>query len=203
VVHVLSIVAMIGDAFLLAMGGIVRAIEVQDDVVREAVPLPLLEVELHQRQSQAVAGFGVDRILEAGEGRLARQIHLARQATAHQLQEGIGTQGVGIVLVFIATGNLEDALANQGLQGVADGTTAPLRDLRGQRSAEAEGSVSLREPAQAAITGELRTIEAGLERRGGQGKADRLEHEASPWGGVGWSLQPTPSGDASFAFTSS
>jgi hypothetical protein len=126
------------------VGGIVRAIDVKDDVIREAVPLPLLEVERHQRPSQAVAGLGVDRILEAGEGRLARQMRLARQATAHQPQERIGAQGVGIVLVFVATGNLEDAWADQGLEGVADRTTAPLWDLRGQRSAEAKEGGSRR-----------------------------------------------------------
>jgi hypothetical protein len=170
---------MVGDAFLLAVGGIIRAIDVKDDVLREAVALPLLEVEFYQRQSQAVAGFGVNCILETGEGRLARQMRLARQATAHQLQERIGAQGVGIVLVFVATGNLEDALADQGLKGVADRTTAPLRDLRGQRSTEAEGGVSLPKPAQAPITGELRTVEPGLEGGGRQGKGDRLRHEAS------------------------
>jgi hypothetical protein len=171
---------MVGHAFLLAGGGIVRASDVTEDGAREAVPLPLLEVELHQRQSQAVAGCGVDRILAAREGRLARQIHLARHASAPQLQEGIAAQGGGLVLVFVAPGNLQDALADQGLQGVADRTTAPLRDLRGQRSAEAEGAVSRRKPAEAASTGELRAVEPGLEGGGRQGTGARLRHEASP-----------------------
>ena len=183
VVHVLAIIAMVGHAFLPAVGRIVRAIKVEHDVRGHTIALPLLQVEPDQRHRQAVARLGIDGILQAGEGGLAGQVRLLGQASADQLEERIGAQGVGIILILVATGDLEDALAHQRLQRVTDRATAPLGDVRGQSGTQAERGIGLREPAQTAIAGELWPIEARLHRRGGQGKVDRLDHEASPWGG--------------------
>jgi hypothetical protein len=92
---------MVGDPFLLAMGGIVGAVEVEHDVVRRAIPLSLLQVELHQRAGQPVAGFGIHGVLQPGEGGLAGQIGLMGETTTDQLQERIAAQGISIVLVVL------------------------------------------------------------------------------------------------------
>jgi hypothetical protein len=116
---------------------------------------------------------------------LTGQGTIVRQATAGQLEEGIMPQGVGIVLVLIAAGKLEDPLADEGLEGVRHRTGAPVGDLGGQGSAQPEGRIGFSEPGKTAITGQVAGIEASLDReRSRTGKAEgrrgRLGHEASP-----------------------
>ena len=175
---------MVGDPLLLAVRRIIGAIEVEDDALRDAIPFPLLQVELHQGESQAVAGFGVHGVLQAGQRGLAGQIRLVREPATDQLQEGIMTQGGGIVLILVAAGDLEDALADQRLEGVVDRAAAPLRDVLSEGGAEAKRRIGLREPAETAVGGELGTVEGRGETGGGQGEGDRLGHEASP--GEAW-----------------
>jgi hypothetical protein len=40
---VLPVIAVVGDAFLVAVGRIVRPVNIEDDVRRDALALPLLE----------------------------------------------------------------------------------------------------------------------------------------------------------------
>jgi hypothetical protein len=47
--HVLAAIAVLGHALLLAMRRIGGTIDVEDDVGRDAVPLPLLRIDLQQR----------------------------------------------------------------------------------------------------------------------------------------------------------
>ncbi len=184
VIHVLAVEAVVGDPFLLAMRGIIGAIQIEDDVRWDPVALPLLEIELHQRHGEPVAGFDVDGILQPGEGGLTRQISPVRTAATDQLQEWIRAEGIGIILVLIATGDLEDTLTDQSLQGMPDGAMAPFRNLLGKGGTEVEGGIGLREPAETAVGGELRTVEGRDELGGGQAEVDRLGHEASP--GEAW-----------------
>jgi hypothetical protein len=61
--HVLLVIPVVGDAFLAAMGRVIRAVEVQHDALRDPLPPSLLEIALDQGHRQAVAGFAVDGIL--------------------------------------------------------------------------------------------------------------------------------------------
>jgi len=122
----LLVIAMIGTAFLVTIGGIVGAIGVDEDVAGTTRPLALGEVDAKECLRQTVTGLGIDRILEAGEGGLAGQIGITGQTAADQLQQGIGAQGVGIVLILVTTGDLEDPLPDEGFQGMADGTSSPI-----------------------------------------------------------------------------
>jgi hypothetical protein len=60
-----------------------------------------------------ITGTTVDVVLQARERGLTGEIGIiVETATAHQLQEGITPQGIGIILVLVATGDLKDALAD-------------------------------------------------------------------------------------------
>jgi hypothetical protein len=125
--HVLLAVPMVGDALLVASAGraslgdplrcrVIGAVEVEDDALGDPIASSFLQMELHERHGEVVAGFVAHGILQPGEGRLAGQIRLVGQPATDQLEERITAQGIGIVLVFIATGNLKDPLTDEGLQ---------------------------------------------------------------------------------------
>lgn len=190
-VHVLPVETVVGDAFLLTVGRIVGAVQIEDDALRDAVALPFLQVELDQRDRQAVAGLEVDGVLQARERRLAGEVAVSRQATTDQLQEWVGAQRRGVVLILIATGDLHDPLADQRLQRVAAGAVTPLRKVYRQQCAETECTISFGKPAETTIGGELGVIEGDVEAGGGQPEGNRLRHGTSP--GEAWlTLQPTP-----------
>jgi hypothetical protein len=82
---------------------------------------------------------------------LAGQRLLGRQPTTGQLEERIVPQGSGIVLILIATGELEDPLPDEGLQGVLDRAGSPVRDLSGQGGTETKGGICFGEPDQPTV----------------------------------------------------
>jgi len=203
-VHIAAVIPMVGNPFLLAVRRIICAVEVEDDAIGNTIPLPLVEVELHQGDGEAIAGFVVDGILQAGERRLAGKIILIGKTAADQLQERITAEMIGVILVFVATGDLAGTLwvplTDQGLQGMANRVMPPLGNLGSQRGTETESSIRFEQPTKAAIGGEVRTVKPGLEGGRGEAKADRLGHEASP-GEALLITSPYPvSRDASFAF---
>ena len=51
-IHVLAEVAMVGAAFLGSMGGIISAVEVEQDVHRAPLTCPFLEIGLQQHLGQ-------------------------------------------------------------------------------------------------------------------------------------------------------
>ena len=69
-VHMLPIVAVVAHAFLLPMGRIIRAVEVQDNPARGARAAAFPDVQLDQRGRELFDPVAVDRILQPGEGRL-------------------------------------------------------------------------------------------------------------------------------------
>ena len=136
VVHVLAVVAVVGHPFLLAVGRVVGPVEVQQDPGGRAGAATLAEVQVDQRLGEPLDGVPIDRVLQPREGRLAGQVRLARgQPPAGQLEQRVRAQRVGVVLVFVAAGDLEHPLADQRLQAVAHPAAAPLRDARRQRRA--------------------------------------------------------------------
>ena len=61
----LAKVAVVGCALLLAVGGIVGGVEVQEDVLGDTFPFSLLQVDVEERQGQAIAGAQVSGVVEA------------------------------------------------------------------------------------------------------------------------------------------
>jgi hypothetical protein len=72
VVHVLPIVAVVAYAFLLAMRGVVRPIEVQHNPLRRPGALALTDIQVDQGGRQGFNGVAIDGILQPGEGGLTR-----------------------------------------------------------------------------------------------------------------------------------
>jgi hypothetical protein len=165
-VHVLPKVAVVGAPVLLAMGRIVGAIEVEHDPPRDSRPLALVQVDRSQRLGQPVAVPGRQRVLEAREGWLAGQVGVALgQPPAHQLQQRIVAQGVGVVLVFIAGGDLVDALAQQ-LQRRVTAAAASVRNRRRQRGTQSQRLIGFGDPRPAPITGQPTAQKIDRQRRG-------------------------------------
>lgn len=95
VVHMLTVVAMVGRAFLISVCGIIGRIEIQEDLPRSAVLAPLPKIEFEECLGHPVAAAHVGRILQAADGRLAGEIRPALgQRAAHHLEQGIFPQRV-------------------------------------------------------------------------------------------------------------
>jgi len=171
---VLTIVGMVGTPFLAPMGGVVGAVDVQHDVEGHAVPLPLLQVHVDQGVGQAQTGVPIHRVLQARHRGLAGQVAVALgPAATDQLEQRISAQSVGVVLVLVAAGDAEDALAHQRLDGVLDVRVAPLRDARSQRRADTNDPFGFGQLGQAAVRRQTPAIEGGFQGQGG-GRGERI-----------------------------
>ncbi len=139
--------------FLIAVGGIVRGVEVQEHLLgRSSVFGPHFKVELEDGFGYPAARAPRGRVLQARDGRLARQIGPAlRQRAARHLQQGVFAQGIRIVLVLVAARYLEDPLAHQRGQGVAPPPLSLLRHALGDGLAQTQLLVRLRKPKKPAV----------------------------------------------------
>jgi hypothetical protein len=152
VIDVLLEVTVIVALLLIAVGGIVRGIEVEQHLLRSTVLATLSDIHFAQSLGDPVAGTGADRILHPRDGGLACQIFATlRQGSAHQLQQRIGAQGARVVLILVAAGYLVDALLEQASQRVSPLSSAPLRDVLGHRFTHPELRIDLRYPKQSAV----------------------------------------------------
>jgi hypothetical protein len=74
-VHVRAVVAMVGGSFLLPIGRIVGAVEVQEDAAGRFVLPACRQVEVEQRVREAPTGVPIPRILPARQRGLAGRRH--------------------------------------------------------------------------------------------------------------------------------
>lgn len=74
-------------------------------------------------------------------------------------------QRVSIVLIRIATGDLEYPLTQQRFDAVTHRALAPLGNLLRQRGTQPQDGVGFRQPDQTPIQGESATIEAHVQRQ--------------------------------------
>jgi hypothetical protein len=117
---------------------------------------------------QAHAGMAVDRVLQARHGRLTGQIRIALGAPAtDQLEQGVRAQAVRVILILVAAGNLEDALADQSREGVVDVRPSPLGDTDSEGRADAQVLLRLGQPGQPTVRGETSPIKSGFQGEGG------------------------------------
>jgi hypothetical protein len=75
-------------------------------------------------------------------------------------------QGIGVVLVFVAAGNLQETLAQQKRERMAHRSAAPGANLGGKAGRQTQAVVGLREPDEAAIRGELSGVKTHRGNRG-------------------------------------
>jgi hypothetical protein len=94
-VDVLLEVTVVVGAFLIAVGGVVRGIEVQHDLLRGAAFSPLSQIEFEDGSGYPVATAPRSRILRPRDGRLACQLGpVLGQGAANHLEQGIFAQAV-------------------------------------------------------------------------------------------------------------
>jgi len=137
--------------------------EVQHDAPGGAALPAGADIALDQGGGERLDGVAIDRVLQPGQGRLAGQFGAReRSAATDELQQRVRAQRGGVVLVGVATGDLVEALAEQGSERVAHGPAAPLGDAGGERVHQAEGLIRLRQPGQAAIAGQPARVEGRL-----------------------------------------
>lgn len=82
---------------LVAVGGIIGATGIDQDVGGTTRLLALVEVDAKKRLSQAIAGLVIDRVLEAGKRGLTGEVGIGGQATADYLGEEIRARRISIV----------------------------------------------------------------------------------------------------------
>src|SRR5262249_8332809 len=113
--------------------------------------------------------------------------------TTHELEQRVAPQRISVVLVFVAAGDLQEALADQQRQGMAHRPAAPVVELRCQGVGEAELVVCAGGPEQAAIRGELAGVKGQRQRGGERGCAPcaRIGHVRTSWcWGVDYATRP-------------
>jgi hypothetical protein len=105
-----------------------------------------------------------------------------------QFEERIVAQSGGIVLIRIATGNLQDPLAQQTGQTMAHRPVSPLAHGRGQRAAQTECFVGFEQLEQSTVAGQLVQIKMDLKRqrlrrkrRLGYGRLDHRDTSLDPF----------------------
>lgn len=122
-------------------------------------------VNVAEDARQPVAGAGIDRVLEARDGGLTGELASGLgQPAADVLEQRIGAQVVGIILVFVAAGDLVDPLRHERGEGMLAPPPAPVRNHRRQPGGQVGGGVSLGQPGQTAVTGQATPQEVDLER---------------------------------------
>ena len=91
---------------------------ISDRVIRNRFPSGALGQggKVEEDPAQPLEGLNGEGVPEAAEGRLAGQIVLARGAVGEGLEDGVGTEGVVVVLVRVAGQDAVDAGADP-LQG--------------------------------------------------------------------------------------
>jgi hypothetical protein len=202
VVHVLAIVAVIARPFLRAVGRVVGRVEIEHDPRRGAAGGALAQIDQRQRPRDPVASAQRDGILQAREGRLAGEGWIGpRQATADEPEQRIVAQRVGVILILVAAGDLIDALADEGGEGMRAGFASPLGNAGGDLGTDAGLRVGMGEPGQPAIGGERSAVEGGVEGEGGEGferegGCGRIGHEEASRVGR-WVSAPTIPNEAS------
>src|SRR2546428_4373013 len=119
VIHVLSVSAVEEAELLLAVGGIVGGVEIEQDLAALADLVAAEADELRaQPIIQAYQFAGGRRILPAAEGGVGAE-RVAQFLIGDDLQHGIVGQTLGVVGIFVAGDDLIDALQQQGQRTMA------------------------------------------------------------------------------------
>ena len=161
VVHMLAVVAVVRHSLLLAVGRVGGPVQIQEDVGRAhqpghargctGPPAPRRAVRRHDDRPRSRGGTA-----SVGSPDPARWPGSRPQAS---LNSGSVRRGIGIVLVLVATRDLEHPLPHQRLQAVPHPAPTPLRHTRRQRRAHPERRLRLYDPGQPAITADLSAVE--------------------------------------------
>ena len=155
------VVAGVEQAQLLpAMHRVERVVEVEHDTARHLAEAGA--VERHHGASHAQQRPQVGQVLEPRDGRLRAQRRSIGQAIERELEGGVVAQHGGVVPVFVASRDHQQAEADDLGQAVPD----PLRaagivETGSQAIGDAEPALDLAQRQHAAIGGQPTAVEAG------------------------------------------
>ena len=164
-VAVLVVVAVKERELLLAVRLVVGGVQVQDDPRRRRGAVPGHE-QLEKDVGQPVQLAATEAILPARQRGLRAQIGVAlRQASGDHFEDRVGAQPVGVVAVFVAGGDLVDALAEQVVHGMADlAGLARVVHQTGHLRGKAEGLIDRGEQHEPAVGGDVTAIKSAHHR---------------------------------------
>src|SRR5260370_5346551 len=125
VIHMLVVSAVEEAELLLAVGGVVGGIEVEQNLTALAY---LVAAETDELLDQSVVEVhqvaGARRVLPSAQGRLGTE-RVAECLILYYLEHGIVAQAVGIVCLFIAGDDLVDAVSQQFERIATDALVVP------------------------------------------------------------------------------
>ncbi|HKI31791.1 MAG TPA: hypothetical protein VKA46_07975 [Gemmataceae bacterium] len=137
-VLVLVVVAVPEGQLLLAVGRVIDGVQVERQMARWGVKGGDELVEEHV--PQPLEGLDGDRILEAGQRRLTGQVIVLGGAVGDELEDGVGAEGIVVVLVLVpgedavhaGTDHLQEGVLGQFrvagvVEGVGEGPVSPMR----------------------------------------------------------------------------
>ena len=164
VIHVLAVSAVEEAELLLAVGGIVGGIEVEQDLAALADLLAAEADELLTQQVVAahqIASRG--SVLPAAEGGLGAE-RVAQFLIGDNLQHGIVAQTVGVVGIFVAGDDLIDTLPQQHQRVVVHAILLPrIAEPSGQLTGEMMTLIEGAQGQQTGITGDLAARKIGAD----------------------------------------
>ena len=148
---------------LVAVDGIVGGVEVQDQFLRNG----RLRTNEHLDENLRHGGQGlaIDTVLQPAQGRRRRQRQILLNASfAQDLKQGVFPQTLVVVEVFIALGDAEDSLGQQGPLRMDDKEwMAWIGDTSIEGVDQSEGSIRLSQQQGPAIGGQFAALEISLD----------------------------------------
>ena len=114
-----------------------------------------LEEQVHEHIPEPPQVGDGDGVLEAREGGLAGQIAVFRESVGEELEDGIRTQGVVVVLVLVVGEDAVDALADHAEQGLlGERRVAYVVECGGELLGEADLRVVLPDRDEPGVAGQ-------------------------------------------------
>ncbi len=110
---------------------------------------------VHEQGAQPEQRADVDLVLKAGQGRLTGQVGVLGRAVGDEFEDGIGSERVVVVLVFVAGEDSEDAHTDHVGEGVLDelGVARVVQGL-GELLGKSDALVELAQGQQPGVRGE-------------------------------------------------
>ena len=147
------IVTVEHDQLLLPVRRVVEGVDIEREVVRRRVER--LEEQIHEHVAEPPQIGDGDGVLEAGEGGLAGQVAVLGEPVGEELEDGVGAQGVVIVLVLVVGEDAVDALADHAQEGLLrQGGIAWVVERGGELLSEAKLLVALPDRDEPGVAGQ-------------------------------------------------
>ena len=148
------VVAVPEGQLLLAVGRVIDRVEVERQMARRRVEGgdELVEEDV----ARPLEGLDGDGVLEAGQGGLAGQVVLLRGAVSDQFEDGVGAEGVVVVLVRVAGEDAVDTGPDHFQEGVlGEVGVAGVVQCFGEGLGEPDALVELPDGEQPSVAREL------------------------------------------------